>query len=169
MLEHCPQFVPQEVCLSCDGCCRFKDSQSPWRPKLAEEEKRGGLAQKIFTAATFDTGNYLKTVEERHVCRCQFFNLQKNTCGIYPHRPFECRLYPFVLHKSDGKIVMSVHLNCPHVQETDGTEPFKRFVDGELRRFFQEASILEFLKRNPAYAGQYPEFKYELKYLFTVC
>ena len=50
MFSDLPQFVPQSVCLSCDGCCRFKEEQSSWRPKAVGDEKvQGGLAEEIFS------------------------------------------------------------------------------------------------------------------------
>ena len=162
-----PQFVPQDVCLSCDGCCRFKDSSSRWRPKLTREEEQHSLAQKIFAKTEIDPDGYLKTAEERGVCRCQFFNLKDNTCPIYKYRPFECRLYPFILHKKDDKIVVSVHLNCPYIHETRNTPKFQAFA-GELRQFFEEPSTKEFVKRNVLDIGSYDEYASELDYLFTV-
>lgn len=167
MLKNCPQFVPQEVCLACDGCCRFKDAESLWRPKLTQEEKRIGLAQKIFSLDAVDAKGYLKTVNESGICRCQFFNLKENTCGIYPYRPFECQLYPFILHKMDGKVVVSVHLNCPFVQEMRRTEKFQSFSN-DLQKFFQDGETRVFLKGNLSYVGQYEPYKDELEYLFTV-
>ena len=38
MKSNLNQFVPSEVCLHCDRCCRFKEENSAWRPKMAKEE-----------------------------------------------------------------------------------------------------------------------------------
>ena len=35
MFADLPQLVPQKICLSCQGCGRFKDARSVWRPKVA--------------------------------------------------------------------------------------------------------------------------------------
>ena len=34
------QFVPSEVCLKCNGCCRYKQADSVWRPKLGQKDQR---------------------------------------------------------------------------------------------------------------------------------
>ena len=38
MFADLPQLVPQKICLSCQGCGRFKDARSVWRPKVAPGE-----------------------------------------------------------------------------------------------------------------------------------
>jgi len=45
MFKDLPQCVPQGVCLSCDGCCRFDKRTSAWRPKIGADELYGQWAE----------------------------------------------------------------------------------------------------------------------------
>lgn len=44
---------------------------------------------------------------------CAFFN-QKELCDIYNKRPFDCRFFPFDVHKIDGKFFWIIwKVACP--------------------------------------------------------
>ncbi|MCI0405004.1 MAG: phosphoribosylanthranilate isomerase [candidate division Zixibacteria bacterium] len=60
MPEELKQFVPQEVCLACDGCCRFKEDSSEWRPKVAKTELDALLAEpdRTLLLDTYDPGQH---------------------------------------------------------------------------------------------------------------
>ena len=165
------QFVPSEVCLQCDGCCRFKEENSAWRPKMAKEEitrlRQSGLADLILSKEIFSKDGAIKTVSCPTEHLCSFFNPQDHTCRIYSARPFECRLYPFILTRKDQQAVISVHLNCPFIQQKRLTRDFDEYV-AYLKKFFQEEEVLAFLKRNPDLAGDYSDYQAELEYLFTL-
>lgn len=172
MLKDLKQYVPSEVCLSCDGCCRFKDGQSDWRPKVADEEMasavKEGLASHIFFKEVLDEGHQIKTIrchDGAHICR--FFFLEGNVCTIYAFRPFECQLYPFVLMRQNDKIVLAVHLNCPHIQATHPSADFDRYV-AYLQQFFQQKNVMQFIGRNSSLISDYAAYQEELKCLFPV-
>lgn len=171
MFPKIPQFVPQKVCLSCDGCCRFKEENSSWRPKITKEEavaiERAALTDKIFSKESVDSQGYIKALKNGGRCHCTFFNTKDNTCGIYAHRPFECQLYPFLLARKGEEIFISVHLNCPFVQENKDNNSFHQFV-GVLKNYFEDEGVRDFLKRNPLLATDYSEYDNELKYIFKV-
>ena len=165
------QFVPQEVCLKCDGCCRFKDEESLWRPKIAGEEiklaVKNGLAEEVFSKKTVGDDGHLRTVSCAGNHFCTFFHPGDNTCGIYRNRPFECRLYPFILTKRNQRVVICVHLLCPFIQEKRHDPAFKVYVD-YLKFFFNESDVIDFLRRNPSLAGDYAGYEEELEYLFAL-
>src|SRR3989338_3332366 len=117
MFEDLKQFVAEDVCLSCDGCCRFKEPDSLLRPRLTQEEMeqpaQGGLAEKIFSKEDVDFKNQIKTAACGGEHHCRFFSSSTNACAVYQNRPFECRLYPFVLVRSRDRIQLSAHHHCP--------------------------------------------------------
>ncbi len=163
------QFVPSEVCLKCDGCCRFKEERSPWRPKVAKEEiqtAKKGLAEEIFSKAIM-LDHHIKTVSCQGHHLCSFFEAKTNTCRIYPTRPFECQLYPFVMTRSNVETILTVHHHCPFIQQKRHSQDFQEYVD-YLKRFFADPEVAGFLDRNPALMGEYPEHEEELEYLFTI-
>ncbi|MBI5416267.1 MAG: YkgJ family cysteine cluster protein [Candidatus Omnitrophica bacterium] len=161
-----PQLVPQKICLSCQGCCRFKDARSVWRPKVAPAEIEANEHKEDFTGALGEDG-YIKTVQEQGQNRCAFLNLGTNQCGIYTGRPFECRLYPFLLTGKEGNIVVSVHLSCSYVQQNRYTVEFECYLAVLQGYLFREKNF-NFFRNNPAMLGDYSGYSSEIEELFTV-
>lgn len=172
-MELLPQFVPQKVCLSCSGCCRFKEEKSPWRPRFALNEEKGlrehkaSLADRIFSKETMDAGRSIKTIRCDPVFKCSFLNSEDNTCRIYAHRPFECELYPFILRRKGKKVVVCVHLLCPFIDEKLATHEFDSHVK-KLEAFFGRQEVIDFIKNSPELVGDYAEYEDELKFLFKL-
>ena len=171
MLIGFKQFVPSLVCLSCDGCCRFKEAESIWRPKVGLEEigraHQNGLAKEIFATAMSHQGGAIKTTPCGDGHCCSFFNRDDNTCRIYEHRPFECQLYPFLLAKRDSFIYLAVHLLCPFVQGNYDTLVYAEYVQ-YLKEFFDQDDALSFVQRNTLLAGDYASYQGEIEYLFEI-
>ncbi|MCR4337343.1 MAG: phosphatidylglycerol lysyltransferase domain-containing protein [Candidatus Omnitrophica bacterium] len=164
---HLKQYVPSSVCLSCDGCCRFKEQNSRWRPRVGLQEKTQlSLAEKIFATAVDEEGS-LKTISCGGMHLCQFFNATDHTCGVYQNRPFECQLYPFLLTRWQGKVAICVHWNCPHVQKHFGSLEYQKYVQ-YLQDYFGQAEVKEFVEKNPGLIGDYGGYEAELEYLFNV-
>ena len=155
------QFVPSKVCLSCDGCCRYKEEENPWRPKVE-------VSLSDILLKDTDKDGYIKTVScVDGLHRCTFLNLKDNTCRIYKNRPFECQLYPFVLTRWEGRPSLCVHLSCPFVQEQHQKESFKEYIR-YLKEYFSGKAVLEFLKENPSLVGDYSEYKDELEFVLSL-
>lgn len=175
MFADFPQLVPQKICLSCQGCCRYKEAESVWRPKIAFEELKGN-EYKIDLVGALGKDARINTVEEKGQNRCSFLDLKTNKCGVYTGRPFECRLYPFLLARSpspaekenekNGRVAVSVHLSCPYVQQSRYSVEFEKHV-GVLKAYFSGGERARFLRDNPALAGDYSEYRGEIEELFT--
>jgi len=167
-----PQFVPQKVCLSCDGCCRFKEQDSVWRPKLGQEEmksarsRKPSLAEEIF-AKDLDETNSVKTVKSSHCFKCTFFHEGDNICHVYENRPFECRLYPFLLMKSGIGTVIAVHLSCPYIQDFVDSDEYNQFIK-ILKEYFEKQDTRDFIKKNPNLIQDYSQHEEEIKYIFPL-
>ena len=150
------QFVPSLVCLSCEGCCRFQSGKSPWRPKVGRGEeadfKSGlGTAEDIL-----DHGAYVKAELYGALWRCCFLDGEANTCGIYSGRPFECRLYPFLLVKSGEQFLVALHLSCPFAQKYYGKAETENYA-AYLKEFFSRTPGKEFLINNRELFSDYRE------------
>ena len=172
MFAKLEQFVPSAVCLSCDGCCRFKEADSRWRPKVGVEEQTAlrkiPLAQKVLTKQPLDGEGFLPTLKCHDMYLCAFFNPQDHTCGVYQQRPFECQLYPFIITKApNGRPGVYVHLNCPYVQEYRLKETFAQYAS-YLQNYFRQQAVLDFLQNNPSAIGDYTSYENELEYLFSI-
>ena len=161
------QFVPSEVCLKCDGCCRYKEADSIWRPKLGRDDENS-LAALINAGGVLDAQGYVKTIQTCGEHFCKFLNGADNTCGIYSQRPFECSLYPFIIsHAQGGAVKVHVHLSCPYVQDHLSREAFNAHV-AYLKDFFGRMETKEFLSRNKDMFHDYSPYAPELLHLFDL-
>ena len=160
------QFVPSEVCLKCDGCCRYKDADSIWRPKLGADDQKN-LADLITAGDVLDPQGYIKTIQSCGEHFCRFLNGKDNTCQIYNQRPFECSLYPFIISRTPEAVKVYAHLSCPYVQDHLPLPDFDAHK-AYLKEFFHQVSIKEFLSRNKAMFHDYSLHAPELLYLFDL-
>ncbi len=165
MMSQLKQFVPSHVCLTCDGCCRFKGADSAWRPRLGLAEK--AVLANAVTGDFSDDNNYIKTIEDCGNQLCRFFNKGDSTCQVYAKRPFECALYPFILSQVPQGVKVYVHLACPYVQDKQADPALEAYVD-YLKDFFHQPASQDFLRRNSSLLHDYTPFEIELQYLFTI-
>ena len=165
------QFVPSKVCLACDGCCRFSDAQSCWRPKVTKAEIQAaalpGKKGTTFPHDVIDSENAIRTIPNKDLHICYFLQMSSNACGIYPHRPLECQLYPFILTGDQKQLKVNVHLACPYVQKYRNTPDFVIYVE-ELKIFFRQKATLRFLEGYLPLSHAYPGFELELEEIFSV-
>lgn len=127
------QFIPSKVCLACFGCCRFAEKGSVWNPPNIKLVPGKGQS------------NFL----------CSFLNPKNNKCRIYPHRPFDCRLYPFLICRRGKKVFLSADLNCPYLEKHLESGEVKKYVVS-LLNFLNSKKFLKVLKDNPQIAQEYP-------------
>ncbi len=165
------QFVPSDVCLKCDGCCRFKEPGTIWRPKLSDEEtaavKASGLAEKILSADTLDTNQFIRTKPGCGEHLCQFFNPADHSCAIYTARPFECELYPFLISRTEKGTGLYIHLNCPHVQSNHHNSFMSQYIT-HLKKFLKRPDVHDFLVRNRHLLNDYSAYQDELEFVFLL-
>jgi hypothetical protein len=167
MTELSPQqFVSSEVCLKCDGCCRYKEADSIWRPKLGMRDQES-LTDQITGNIVLDSQGYIKTIQTCGKHFCGFLNGADNTCGIYTKRPFECSLYPFIISKTPDAVKVYAHLSCPYVQDHLPRAGFDAYA-AYLKEFFRRGDIREFLSRDKAMFHDYSPYAPELLHLFDL-
>lgn len=151
------QFVPQEVCLKCQGCCRFKEPDSVWLPCLLDGEIQGFLDKKI-PPAIISVDRKIQPLPnltgESFICA--FFDAQNNKCKIYDFRPFECQVYPFLINLRGKKVILTVDLNCPYIKENLNSKVFKEYAD-YLTSFLNSPKQIKILKDNPQLLRAYEE------------
>lgn len=139
-----PNFVPSEVCLRCQGCCRFSEAQSSWSPNLTREERR-----------SFPGAGYKLALEERGGgFVCSQFDPVSLECRRYADRPLECRLYPFVVHRKAGLAYLAVDRNCPFVAESYGS-PFFTGILEAYRALCVSEEFRDLVRENPQIVQDY--------------
>lgn len=143
------QLIPQEVCLACQGCCRFKELNSVWSPCLLDEEIQV-LLDKELPPALISMDRHIQSVPDpaQNGYLCPFLNQEDNKCKIYGLRPLECQLYPFLITLRDKKVYLTIDLNCPYVKENLKTQAFKEYTE-YLTAFLNAPAQLKTLKDNP--------------------
>ncbi len=151
------QLVSSDTCLKCDGCCRFARQDTIWSPVLFDREidelarrniilKKSSFTKKIKLKPQGSTGSFI----------CAFLKPQGNKCLIFPHRPFDCRLYPFLLARQAEKIFLAVDLHCPFAKDNIKSRGFNDYV-AYLIRLFNSRNYSALIKNNPHIAQEYPE------------
>lgn len=151
------QFVPQEFCLKCRGCCRFKEASSVWSPCLLDEEIQD-LLDKNVSAASISADRRIQPIPDskQEGFICPFLNTEDNKCKIYDFRPLECQLYPFLITMRDKRVLLTVDLNCPYVSENLNNSEFKDYTE-YLAAFLNSAKLKKTLKDNPKLIQAYED------------
>lgn len=152
------QFVPQEFCIKCRGCCRFKEANSVWSPCLLDEEIQELLDKKGIPAASISIDRRLQLIANPDGADfiCPFLGSADNQCKIYDIRPFECRLYPFLINLRKKKALLTVDLNCPYAYEKINSREAKEYII-YLTDYLNSPQLLKMFKDNPQIIQAYEE------------
>ena len=164
------QFVPEQECLGCKGCCRFAQEDSVWVPSLLNEEI-GHFLNQGAAAALITPHKKLKIVPfpKQKVYLCPLFNYEENKCKVYNSRPLECQLYPFLIcaKESSGaseakgaprkkEIYLAADSRCPFLKKKNNTREFKEYAR-YLISLLQNPPYAELLRNNPHIIQSYAE------------
>jgi Fe-S-cluster containining protein len=133
-----PSLPPSETCFSCRGCCIFENADSVWRPYFTQDEIRQAVSTGVSKEAfRIETGSKITLIPHGDRARCPALDPITHACTIYPDRPLDCQLYPFILMWSDGgyaavnevsggpglTIILALHEACPFVYDSSGNLP----------------------------------------------
>lgn len=153
------QLVPEEVCLKCKGCCRFREENSVWSPCLLDAEIQDLLDKKIPSVSmTIDKRVHLIPAPSNSGAGflCPFLKTGENKCQIYGFRPFECQLYPFLISMRNGKVYLTVDLNCPYIKGHLKDEATSKYIE-YLSSFLNSANFRRTIRDNPQLMQAYTE------------
>jgi len=161
-MHHVRQFVPQSVCLSCQGCCRYAEHDTVWAPVFLFDEIVELTGKNILPVCLFTHSQPQKKeaaridlIEEEGSFICPCFDSKKNTCKIYAFHPLDCQLYPFLLVTKDKKKYLALDEHCPYTKEHKHREEFKKYVE-ELVSWLHSKEFLEIAVLNPKIFQDYP-------------
>ena len=154
------QFVPQEFCFKCQGCCRFKEANSVWSPCLLDEEIQELLDKPGIPAASISIDRRIQPIANPQGADfiCPFLQILDNQCKIYSTRPFECQLYPFLINLRKDKVLLTVDLNCPYVYEKINSQEAKDYIV-YLTHYLNSGARRSMLKDNPQIIQAYEEVR----------
>jgi hypothetical protein len=98
----------------------------------------------------------IKTIPGEGGLLCSFLNPDDNKCRIYPRRPFECQLYPFLINRKGRRVFLAIDLNCPFAKEGLSRAGFQEYAV-YLGDFLNQPPQSALLKNSPqilqSYAG----------------
>ena len=143
------QIVSEEFCLGCRGCCRFSQPETIWSPALLEEDKQAFLKNNI-PPLLISVDNKVRLVynQEQDNFVCSLLDFKDNKCKAYAFRPFECKLYPFLINRKVDKVFLAADLKCPFVEENMHKPLFKEYVQ-YLTTLFNNPDLRKTLKDSP--------------------
>lgn len=149
------QLIPPGFCLKCDICCRFLDRFSQMRPYFLYEEieKVRGRHLKPFKKSRV---SLISLIRRKNMYLCPYFYPKKNSCAIYNIRPFDCRLYPFLLSHKDGRVSLCADLNCPFIKQNIKNKYLKDYIS-YLKKIFSDEKIINKVLKNKTLIGTYTD------------
>lgn len=157
------RLIPQKICLTCDVCCRFLVKFSPLAPLFLPNE----ITPKIKPYLTKTCR--LKLKWGKFIYTCPFFNTANNKCRIYPKRPFDCQLYPFVI-MFDGKkekIILGIDTKCPFIKDDKNGNLIKKY-SLKLSELLEEKGNALLIAASPLFIGNFQEDVIKLSTLTTL-
>jgi uncharacterized protein len=166
-------FVSSEQCLTCRGCCVFDGDEAEWLPHISNEElislDVGSLTADETSGIRPPTPNHniLPTITRNGCRRCVFLNPADHRCQAYEKRPFECRLYPFLLSNEAGRLRVYAHLACPYVAQERGGARWLEQKE-HLRAYFATAQVRDHVLAQATIFPDYSAFPGEIEWLFDV-
>ncbi|MEW5758817.1 MAG: phosphatidylglycerol lysyltransferase domain-containing protein [Candidatus Omnitrophota bacterium] len=126
------RFVSSKFCLACLGCCRFHDINTVWLPYK------------------------IKPNVYKDLYVCPHLDIKTNKCKIYPRRPLDCKIYPFVLAKRENQVYIALHKLCLFIEENISKLNLKSYTDG-LVKYLLSSKNKKFILDNPGFIKEYPK------------
>jgi Fe-S-cluster containining protein len=160
-----PQFVPSQVCLQCDVCCRFPERDSLLRPYFTAEEIRRAIARGIDPRHFPDpNGCQISVVSNPSGdgYLCPAFDPRTSYCRIYEDRPLDCQIYPLavmwappVAAGEGPEVVLGWDVKCPFMREAVPPE-IVAYADKIAERI-EGGELLEAFAQNPRLIGRFQD------------
>jgi len=151
------QLVAQEFCLTCKGCCRFRDKYSSWSPTLLKEEievmVHNGLPPALITQGGKIRIEYFP---DQEIYLCSLLSHKDNTCLLYRFRPLECQLYPFLFCRRQDKFYLAVDTHCPYIEVTKDSKEYKEYA-ASLTQLLMNPIYQRLLRGNLQLFQDYPK------------
>ena len=156
-----------QQCQSCRFCCRFETSEAHYAPLFTGEEvervRSTGLGLDVFnphgcSANLSQVALQASAVASETMLVCPFLDEATHRCRIYEIRPFDCRIWPFILMLDEGRDrILVAHFAkdlCPITRDM-GQEDFARHLRGHPENGTAPEQLAEFVRRYPGFPAEY--------------
>jgi CspA family cold shock protein len=159
-------FIPDGYCLQCRGCCFFAEEISSWSPYLCDEEAARLAADPDLRPYITPARSIRLVPGDQSHYWCVFLQKTDHACRIYGRRPFECRLYPFLLARKKSedfnakeKIFLAADPYCPYVKDMMGSDKLQAYV-ARLAAYLTHPTQINMVQANPHIIHPYDEVEY---------
>lgn len=161
------QIIHHEQCKRCRECCRFRENRQDFAPIFTTEEIET-ISSVVETLPEFlpfkQTENIFqirlkkaKYEDPVYPYVCPFLDEENYQCSIYDVRPFDCRIWPFILLKvSETGDVQLAHFTgnaCLALEEVSA-EDFRAY-EAYMEQYVTSVEFLNFLKEHPELIWEY--------------
>lgn len=155
------QIVHHEQCMRCRECCRFRSNRQDFAPIFTADEL-AAIRQARKSMPEFapfkGTANIfqIKLQQAKHEDPvypyvCPFLDEDKYECTIYDVRPFDCRIWPFIVLKltETGEVKLAHFTGdaCLALQEVSPAD-FGEY-EAYMQRLVTSPELLSFLRQHP--------------------
>lgn len=150
------QLILKGYCIKCLGCCRFREADSCWSPRLLKEELVI-LSRRKSCKKALDSGGSISLVPGNageNNFFCSFLEQRSNRCRIYSLRPLECRIYPFLIKRKGKELFLAADLNCPFAEAKCKSPEFNKYAV-YLKKLLENPSYQVLLRNNTHIAQAY--------------
>lgn len=155
------QIVHHEQCLRCNECCRFRADRQDFAPIFTVEELDTLRQTREFlpeftpfksTDNIFQIRLKKAEIEDPvYPYVCPFLDEANYRCTIYNARPFDCRIWPFiVLREPETGRVMLAHFTGSACIALDEVPPESfRAYEAYMEKLVTSAEFVQFLDQHP--------------------
>ncbi len=155
------QIVSHEQCQRCGECCRFRANRQDFAPIFTAEEVeairavRPNLPEFIPFKDSKNTYQIVlqpaKHPDPVYPYVCPFLDEDQYACSIYDVRPFDCRVWPFIILKikETGEVQLAHFTGkaCLALEEVSG-EDFREY-EQYMQQMVTSPDFLQFLREHP--------------------
>ena len=134
------QTIPSPVCVSCDTCCHFPSQDSLMAPIFTHKERKrvieDGFSPDLFGPTDDGKSSRIQLRAYDKMFICPAFLPEKGECSIYPIRPLDCQIYPFVMtfDENHKQVLLCIDEICP-------------YTEIEISKFYRDSSqVVAFLE-----------------------
>lgn len=157
------QIINSKDCKNCnDECCRFAPHLKRFAPVFVGEEFKDvinrGYSKNLFKKISRNEYQLKLNKKEKGFFVCDFLTKDER-CSINKIKPYDCKIWPFILMNGKGKNKNRVYLmvdavNECHAIKKASKEKMKRYIT-YLKKYLESDKVATFLKKYPKMIRDY--------------
>lgn len=132
-----PTILASEDCFNCKKCCRYEPDELMDAPTFTEEQHLKAEAEFKIKNLRFEQRGKLWQVVLNDILGsdkkiCPLFDANTAHCLVHNYEIFDCLTWPFYIMRVDGKVMITLSLDCPIVIERVQIEDLKKYAKEKI-------------------------------------